>query len=100
MNINKASILQLVIDEIEILNGDLENKVNLENGNETRLFGGDGILDSLSLVALIIAIEERLEIETGRSIVLANEKAMSKRISPFSSISKLCEYIEEILLEI
>jgi acyl carrier protein len=100
MNISKDSIFQFVIDEITTLNDELETKVDLKTGRETRLFGGGGVLDSLSLVSLIISIEERLEIETNQSVVLATERAMSKRISPFTSVGSLCDYINEMVNEL
>lgn len=66
---------------------------------ETPLLGAGSALDSLGLVSLIIAIEERIEKQLGRSITLANEKAMSLAKSPFRTIGTLADYISQVLVE-
>jgi acyl carrier protein len=95
--ISKNLITELVITTID--NYCLENQIsiNLSNKEETRLFGGGATLDSLSLVSLIVEIEEKIEDTFGVSLILADEKAMSRRTSPFSKISYLVDYIEELI---
>ena len=58
----------------------------------TLLFGDAGLLDSVGLVSLIVAIEQEIETELGASIVLADERAMSQKHSPFRSIGALSDY--------
>lgn len=70
---------------------------SLSEGENIKLFGNDGVLDSLGLVSFIVLVEEVLEDEFGISIVLADEKAMSRRTSPFSRISYLADYILELI---
>jgi len=60
----------------------------------TPLFSSNGIVDSLGLVQLIADIEEEIYQATGKQITIADEKAMSQKISPFRSISSLADYIE------
>ena len=62
---------------------------------DSKLFGGGGPLDSMALVGLILELEEFLEDEYGKTITLADEKAMSKRTSPFSRVSSLIDHINE-----
>ena len=90
-------IYQVVIKTIELFNEELEHKIDLKNGMATRLFGGDAGLDSIDLVSLVVNIEEAIEDEFGMSVVLADEKAMSRRVSPFASIGLLTEYIQELV---
>jgi acyl carrier protein len=92
----KERIYQVVTNTILQFNEEIENKIDLKNGNATRLFGGDAGLDSIDLVSLVVSIEEAIEDEFGISIVLADEKAMSRRVSPFASVGLLVEYIEEL----
>jgi len=47
------------------------------------LYGGAGKLDSIGLVNLIVATEQRLEDIFEISLTLADEKSMSQRNSPF-----------------
>ena len=92
---NKIEVV--VINTIKQFNTESELKIDLGAGMDTRLFGGTGVLDSLGLVNLIVSIEEAVESEFNVSIILADEKAMSRRTSPFSSVKNLIQYIEELL---
>jgi acyl carrier protein len=65
----------------------------------TRLIGRQGLLDSLALVSLVIAVEEALEDEFGLSVSLADERAMSQIRSPFRSIGTLAEYVSLLIEE-
>lgn len=68
--------------------------LNLNGGlsRETLLFGESGLLDSVGLVSLIVAIEQEIENDLNVSIVLADERAMSQKNSPFRSIGALADY--------
>jgi acyl carrier protein len=62
---------------------------------DSKLFGGGGPLDSMALVSLVVELEEYIEDEFGITVTLADEKAMSRRTSPFSRVSNLVNYINE-----
>ena len=64
---------------------------------ETPLFGGGEGIDSLSLVRLVSAVERAAEREFGRRVVLADEKAMSMRHSPFRTVGTLAELLSQRL---
>lgn len=66
-------------------------------GEETRLIGQGAILDSLGLVSLIVEVEQRLSDELGIDLILADERAMSQKRSPFRSIGALADYIYELI---
>ena len=88
-------LINLINDFIvEEIDDGFNEKVNLE----TKLFGGDGMIDSMSLVALIVQIEELIDDLYDESLTLASEKAMSRRTSPFSRVQYLVDYIEELIL--
>ena len=97
MTNSREEISKIVINCVKQFATESEIRIDLSEGENTRLFGGDAPLDSLGLVSLIVEIEESLENEIGISFVLADEKAMSRRTSPFSRISYLVDYIDEIL---
>jgi acyl carrier protein len=93
-------ILKLVIDQAEELNEQLDSRIPVELGAEAPLFGGDsGILDSISLVTLIVSVEQSIEDETGIAVILADEKAMSQKNNPFTTIGALTSYIIQVLDE-
>jgi len=66
-----------------------------EINENTRLFGSSGLLTSIELVSFITELEENLEDDLGVELTIADEKAMSRRTSPFSSVKHLTFYIEE-----
>jgi acyl carrier protein len=96
--INREKISQLVFNSIKKYQIEYDQNIDLSEGEQTRLFGGNGQLDSLGLVSLVVNIEEDIETEFGMSLILADEKAMSRRTSPFSRIGNLIDYINELVL--
>lgn len=91
--------LQLVKATVEDLAQELGYS-NLRQVNaDTPLFGGEDSIDSLSLVRLVAEIEREAEAKFGRSVVLADERAMSRRSSPFRSVGTLSELLDERLDE-
>ena len=66
----------------------------------TPLFGGDDGIDSLSLVRLVADIERATARELGKKVVLADERAMSRRNSPFRTVGTLGELLHERLGEV
>jgi acyl carrier protein len=59
---------------------------------DTRLFGQHGLLDSLALVSLVIAVEQVIEEQYGVRVELADDKALSQKHSPYRSIATLTDY--------
>ncbi len=92
-------IVDLVIDEARELNERLKEPIPVESRAGAPLFGDDGVLTSIWLVTLIMAVEQSVEDEFGVPVVLADEKAMSQKNSPFRSIGALAEYIQALLQE-
>ncbi len=76
----------------------LENNINIESlGRETPIYSEDSPIDSLNLVMLISDIEHVIGEQYNREIVLADEKAMSTRNSPFRSVGSLADYVCKLL---
>ena len=95
----QKKIEKIIVEALVELNEELENE-NLNNPtSETKLYGGSGALDSLALVSLITDLEERISDEFEKDIILADEKAMSQRTSPFRSVETLTNYIQKLLEE-
>ena len=62
------------------------------------MFGAGGYLDSLSLVSLVVSVEEKIEQKFDMPLILADEKAMSQKRSPFATIGSLTAYVESLML--
>jgi D-alanine--poly(phosphoribitol) ligase subunit 2 len=87
----------IVLDAIDELNQTLDVPVSVEQGEATPIYGQDKTLDSISLVSLIVSIEQKVEDKFNMSIILANEKAMSQRNSPFLTVGTLSAYIKTLV---
>ena len=98
--------MQATIDNIESLVLAAAAKAAAEGQHEAAqftpssdLFGGDSPLDSMDLVALVVDLEEQLRDVFGKEITLADERAMSQEVNPFSKVESLTRYIHLLLTE-
>ena|SRR3989338_3972508 len=95
----REKILGLIyqaLDEVDEGSG----KEPLIKSPETVLLGSQSGLDSLKLVNLIVAVEQRVEEQFGFAIsAIANEKAMSQKSSPLRNCGTLADFIASILTE-
>lgn len=90
-------IREIVIEQIKLYNETLDTPIDLTAGDDSALFGKNGVLDSLDFVSLVMDIEQAVENETGRHVTLADEKALSEKNSPFRTVGTLVEYIERVM---
>ncbi|MEQ1974477.1 hypothetical protein [Xenorhabdus sp. SGI240] len=95
----KDKIRHIVIQSITELNTTLPEPLPIENGDECFIYRHDSHLDSMSLVMLIADLESKLEDDLDVSLTLANEKSMSTKNSPFSSVGRLTDYIADLIGE-
>jgi acyl carrier protein len=73
---------------------------NLANPSaETVLFGGEDGIDSLCLVQIVAEVERAAEDKFARRVVLADDRAMSRRVSPFRTVRTLADLLQERLDE-
>ena len=95
----KEKVTNLIIASLKDMKDDVQT---LELGDltvKTHLYGRTGILDSLALVRLLADIEGRISEEIGQEITIADDRAVSMRISPFRTVESLADYIERLLNE-
>ena len=95
----KEEITIVVTETLIENNAEIKSPLLVSPGPDTVLFWKDGILDSLELVKLISDLEENIYRKFGKQITLADEKAMSQRISPFRTVRSLADYIDKLLTE-
>lgn len=91
------TVTDIIITSLQEFNEELQEPMLEQPTLTTKLFGGDGALDSLALVSLIADVEEKISISYGKDIVLADEKAMSQKVSPFRTVESLANYIQKLL---
>ena len=95
----KDKIKQILFSAIDEINESLPNNNRINRSYDTNLLGGSDGLDSLAFVNLIVGIEHNLEDVFDFQITLADERAMSEKNSPFSTVRSLSEYIQKIIEE-
>jgi hypothetical protein len=92
-------IEELVHRTVDELNQELEDDAKLDRSVETVLYGKGATTDSMTLVSLIVAVEENVRRELGLSLTLANEKAMSMERSPFRTLDSMIGYVLDLVRE-
>ena len=97
--INRDAVLRAIYRAVDAENAGLDAAHQLRPSPDTALYGPGSQLDSLRLVTLIAAVEREVEDDLGVSVVLADERAMSQRRSPFLSIGTLADYITQLAAE-
>jgi D-alanine--poly(phosphoribitol) ligase subunit 2 len=95
---NKDQAVQLILEVLGQFNQIHRNDRPVPVGPNTQLFGSGGNLDSLDLVRFLLLVEEAVQ-QTGRTVALTDEKAMSQRTSPFASVNSLAEYLAQSALQ-
>ena len=90
---DKEKIQAIISDAIIELNEELDYDHLRAPTEATVIFDGEESLDSLSLVSLIVDIEARVEDSFATEVVLASEKAMSMKNSPYRNVGSLTEFV-------
>jgi D-alanine--poly(phosphoribitol) ligase subunit 2 len=92
-----SEVISVILKTLEEIHEQQDLHIAQPLTDKTPLFGQEGILDSLGLVTLVVAVEQAIEDEFGVSISLADEKAMSQRHSPYRTIGSLAEYARQMI---
>jgi acyl carrier protein len=96
----RALIVEIVISGVREALALAENAPDPASLSEaTRLIGEGAILDSLGLVTAVLEIEQRLAEQHDLVLVLADERAMSQKHSPFRSVGALADYVLKLAAE-
>ena len=100
---NYEQAVKLILDSLkEGIDDTTEEskKLNIADASsETRLFGGDGLLDSLGVVILLTDLEDKLDEEFDVAVSLASDSTMSRTRSPFRTVKSLAEYMVLAVME-
>lgn len=92
-----ADVLDVIYAALHALNDERGADEQIAIGPDTCLFGEASLLDSLSLVSVIVDIETAASDRFGRAISLTDDAAMSRDPVPFTDVSALKTYILELL---
>jgi acyl carrier protein len=90
--VNQTELIGLIVNVINEIGDQDQVELPAQLTATTPLFGEDGFLDSMSLVSMVVALEQLIEDRYGKAVSLADEKALSRRNSPYRTIGSLAEY--------
>ncbi len=94
-----ARVLETLLRAVDEVNQQLPRERWVEPSEATALAGESGSLDSLGLINLIVATEQKIQGAFGATITLTDERTMSREESPFRTIGTLADYISSLLGE-
>ena len=99
MSAHSAKVYELIITALSELGDEMGIAELAEPNEKTKIFGGNGHLDSMGVVHLVSELEDLLAETFDIDIVLADDRAMSRHTSPFRNVKSLCTYIEAVIAE-
>jgi acyl carrier protein len=99
MEASKQQITELILDTLNGVIDTLPDSQKFVPNAETRLFGDGSLIDSLTLVSFIVDLESLFSSEYDAEIVLTDDRAMTREISPFDNVQNLSDYVFELLEE-
>jgi acyl carrier protein len=88
--------LELIYKAVDEINAQNPDAPPVSKSPDTLLLDAKGGVDSLTLVNLVVAIEQIVFDETGKSITLADESIFSSADNPFQSVGSLAAYLDNI----
>jgi acyl carrier protein len=91
--LTRDAIQQIIFEALTTINEERSTEDRFAVGPETLLFGADAPLDSLSLVSVIVDVEQAVSDAAGTEVSLTDDRAMSQEISPFTDVTALTDYI-------
>jgi acyl carrier protein len=89
----------IIFRAISALNAERDPGDQITLSPETALFGVDAVLDSLSFVSVVTDVETTLNLDYGLEISLADDRAMMRPQSPYSTVATLRNYVLELAEE-
>ena len=95
--ITTEEVTATIFRALEALNAERGPEEQVEISTATPLFGVDAAIDSLGFVSVITDVETALNIDFGLDISLADDRAMSRRQSPYETVATLRDYVLELI---
>ena len=89
--------LEYTFAAIDAVNAQSDDGPAIIKAADTVLFGPKSTVDSLLFVNLIVAVEEAIMDETGKTVTLITEETMTLDETPFDTVEKLGTYIDALL---
>jgi acyl carrier protein len=99
MQVTEDAVLETIYQALRALNAERAADAQIALAPTTCLFGEASVLDSLSLVSVIVDLETHVSDAFGKSVSLTDDRAMSRDPVPFTDVTALQRYLLELLAE-
>lgn len=86
--------LNVIFQCVDTINADLPETMKLSRDHNSVLIGRGGVYDSLSIINLLISVEEALN-NLGEEVILLDEDLITDEEGPYSTLYKLAEFIAD-----
>lgn len=93
---NSTEVTSIVIECIHQLNRSRRETDRIAPSPDAPLFGEGSSLDSISLVSLVLDLEDSFQAQ-GYELSLSDSRAMSRRQSPYRTVQSLIDFIMETM---
>ena len=94
---NEERVRNLVFDALDEVNATQPPERRVEKRGDAPLFGPEGVLNSLGLITLVVAVEQRIEAALGAAGMLLDTEAPPRDDNPFATVSAFVAYVMETL---
>ncbi len=91
------NILEIVYAALDDADAQSLDGSPVKKSPDSPLLGSDKGVDSLTIVNLVVAIEEKIEAKLGKTVVLVDEDSMALQEHPFRTVGTLASYVEKVL---
>lgn len=98
--ISKAEVEAVIFRALRDATRDRMGSDVIEVSETTPLFGSEARVESLELVSLIVGVEGVLFEDYGLEVSLADDRALARTESPFSSVAALRDYVLELAQDV
>lgn len=90
---NAEKIRAILHEAVDELNLQLPKEKKLQKAEETKLTGEGTVLDSLTLMSLLVSVEEKVASASGLELSLADEAANATDTTPLKTLGTLGQFI-------
>jgi hypothetical protein len=95
----RETLLQCLREGVEEINVTREEKIPTNELEGINFYGDGGVFDSMHLINFLMIVEEKVVEQVGVPITIVSEKAVSRKVSPFSNVSTLIAFLVEEIEE-
>jgi len=89
-------IMAAIYSAVDEINQTLPPENHIPKSEDTVLMGPQSAIDSLGVVLLIVAIEQKVSRALGRTVVLTNNMLVSAEENPFKTLGALRKHILQL----